>query len=77
MSLVEDALNHFWERKKSTGGEWELHCPPPPSDPFDRAVVDPLHVSLFIYIHVSTYSVRERTERCYGRQQKALAVDKR
>lgn len=62
---------------KNQQGENGNCIAPPPSDPFDRAVVDPLHVSLFIYIHVSTYSVRERTERCYGRQQKALAVDKR
>lgn len=61
--------------KKSTGGEWELH--PPPPDHCDQAVVVPPHVSLFIFIHVSTYSVRERIERCYGRQQKTLAVDKR
>lgn len=49
----------------------------PPKDHCDRAVVVPPHVSLFIFIHVSTYSVRERIERCYGRQQKTLAVDKR
>lgn len=49
----------------------------PPSDHCHRAVVVPPHVSLFIFIHVSTYSVRGKIERRYGRQQKTLAVDKR